>query len=84
MRYVRQFLRRLKLSDPVETFYNAWANLPEDVRDEIAEKIANVQSLPPHLRRSVVIERYSEFGKVIKGPSMNFGPVPGECPFCGK
>ena len=60
-----------------DEFFVAWAKLPEDVRKEVAVKIVGAMGWVPSN------EQINE-GKEIRGTTMNFGPVPGGCPMCGK
>jgi len=75
--------KETKMSKIGEQFVDAWLRLPEDVRDDIADKIA------AHKRRAkselgvISLEKINEW-RVVRGTTMNLGPVPGGCPFCGK
>ncbi|WP_208449208.1 hypothetical protein [Burkholderia ambifaria] len=63
-----------------DEFVAIWKKLPEDLRNEIAARLAGLQGWVPSLEK---FEDLKE-GKEIRGTTMNFGPVPGGCPMCGK
>ncbi|WP_155647956.1 hypothetical protein [Burkholderia cepacia] len=66
-----------------DAFFDAWLRLPEDARNEVAGKIKEFQDLPASKRGTISLEHLREW-KEVRGTVMNFGPVPGGCPMCGK
>lgn len=60
-----------------DEFIAAWKKLPEEVRGEIAGKIVDAMGWIQST------EKFNE-SREVRGTTINFGPVPGGCPTCGK
>jgi hypothetical protein len=65
--------------------FAAWAALSSSERSEVVQLINEYQNSKPEDRSRLALEHLNESRQhIVKSSSVNFGPLSGGCPMCGK
>ncbi len=72
------------MSDKAKLVLAVWSSLTDAERDEAVKLLNEYQNGDEKRRKELALESINEASTVRKSLSMNFGPLGGGCPYCGK
>lgn len=61
-----------------------WASLTTAEREEAVKLINEYQNADEVRKKEIAMESLNESRRLQKSTTMNFGPLGGGCPYCGK
>lgn len=72
------------MSSKAKRVLAVWASLSSDERSEAVKLINEYQNADKKRKDEMTMESLSEGRTFHKSTTMNFGPLSGKCPYCGK
>ncbi|HCI4281135.1 TPA: hypothetical protein NO555_004486 [Klebsiella variicola subsp. variicola] len=72
------------MSDKAKRVLAVWSTLTKAERDEAIKLINNFQNSDEKRKEEIALESFNESASLRKSTTMNFGPLGGGCPYCGK
>ncbi|MDA8503802.1 hypothetical protein NNO02_15235 [Citrobacter sp. Awk 2] len=72
------------MSDKAKRVLAIWTSLTEAEREEAVELINEFQNANEKRKEEIAMESFNESASLRKSTTMNFGPLGGGCPYCGK
>ena len=72
------------MSDKAKRVLAVWASLTSEERKEAVKLVNEYQNADEKRQREIGLESLKESRSIVKSATMNFGPLGGGCPYCGK
>lgn len=72
------------MSNTAKRVLAVWASLTPTEREEAIKLINDYQNADDKRKKEIAMESLSESRSIVKSTTMNFGPLGGGCPYCGK
>ncbi|MEH0876574.1 hypothetical protein QM999_18125 [Pectobacterium cacticida] len=72
------------MSEKAKRVLAVWVSLTQAERNEAVKLINEYQNADEKKRQEISLESLNESRSVVKSTTMNFGPLGGGCPYCGK
>jgi len=72
------------MSDNTKRVMAVWVSLTPAERAEAVRLINEYQNADEKTKEEIALESIHESRSLVKSSKMNFGPLGGECPYCGK
>ncbi len=72
------------MSNTTKRVLAVWASLTPTEREEAINLINDYQKADDKRKKEIALESLNESRSIVKSTTMNFGPLGGGCPYCGK
>ncbi len=72
------------MSNTAKRVLAVWASLTPAEREEAIKLVNDYQNADDKRKKEIATESLNESRTVVKSTTMNFGPLGGGCPYCGK
>ncbi|HCT7915536.1 hypothetical protein [Pseudomonas xantholysinigenes] len=72
------------MSEKAKRVLSVWVSLTPEEREEAVKLINEYQNADERKKKEISLESLNESHWFAKSTTMNFGPLGGECPYCGK
>ena len=72
------------MSDKAKRILAVWTTLSPDEREDAVKLINEYQNADSVRRNEIATESLNESRTLQKSTTVNFGPLGGGCPYCGK